>query len=315
MKENNSRKEGKGTLTIKEYEQPLDELVVGELYSKPLEDFKEYEMQDDDYLVIEGFLKEDVKAYEIGFGIIDKSNKEIEAVKSYEIDEERDLAVFVYNCNLDRDEIIGREVILRDRRNQLIWGGFIREIPRGVLKFSKHSKGNCYICHKVININTIENKSNAAIAVVKGNDKNFSVLSIKRKINNEDEEIVNFNKGIENKNNDIEKKVQEKAKDVKKEEGNETMVNNKVSTELKHYIDDRAEEITKNLISEVIKSYPVEIINRKKTDTELDGYVKITALEEKTIVTINQKNDVETVISYGENVMTLAEVFAYILKQ
>lgn len=247
-------------------------------------------LRDEDYLVIGGFLKEDIKKYEIGFGIIDKDNREVTDVKSINLNENNNLAVFIYNCTLDLGEVVGKDVILKNKKSEIIWVGKVRTIPRKNLLFSKHSKGTCYICDRVINKNTIENKSTAAIAILSSNDKIFSVLNIK----SGDAEVKN--------------KAKEVINDKKKDSSSNEKI---VSTELKHYIGDKSEEITKKIINDVINLCPIEIKNRKKTDSNLDKYIKISILANETVITINQNNDIETVISCGKDVISLERILGH----
>lgn len=247
-------------------------------------------LRDEDYLVIGGFLKEDIKKYEIGFGIIDKDNREVTDVKSINLNENNNLAVFIYNCTLDLGEVVGKDVILKNKKSEIIWVGKVRTIPRKNLLFSKHSKGTCYICDRVINKNTIENKSTAAIAILSSNDKIFSVLNIKSgdaQVKNKAKEVINDKKKDSSSNEKI------------------------VSTELKHYIGDKSEEITKKIINDVINLCPIEIKNRKKTDSNLDKYIKISILANETVITINQNNDIETVISCGKDVISLERILGH----
>lgn len=269
------------------------EIAVDEFYPTLLDEKmnnNSKSLRDEDYLVIGGFLKEDIKKYEIGFGIIDKDNREVTDVKSINLNENNNLAIFIYNCTLDLGEIVGKDVILKNKKSEIIWVGKVRIIPRKNLLFSKHSKGTCYICDRVINKNTVENKSTAAFAILSSNDKIFSVLNIK----SGDAEVENRAKEV----------VNAKKKDSRSEE-------KIVSTELKHYIGDKSWEITKKIIDDVINLCPIEIKNRKKTDSDLDKYIKISILANETVITINQNNDIETVISCGKDVISLERILGH----
>lgn len=290
--------------------------------------------KDEDYLVIGDFLKGDIRSYEIGFGIIKNGEKEVKAVKSYEVNEDDNLAVFIYNCNLDIENMLNREVILRDRRNQYIWIGRVREIPKDSFEFSNHEKGNLYICDRVINKDTIKNANNAAIAVLKGNDRIFSVLSIRGNNNlvvNKKEKIekpltFEVNKPLTfevNKplNFEMDKKEEKDnlreynldQKSLVEEKPITINENSFVSTELKHYIKDSGEKLIDKIIREVITKPGIEIKNVKKEDISLDGYARIAILKDRIVVSVNQKAEVETIISFEKETLSLEKVLAFVM--
>lgn len=276
MKINNE--ENQGHLSIMEKEFYLKEIAVDNLNQK-----------DEDYLVIGDFLKENIKSYSIGFGIINKENKEVISSKQIDLTSNENMAIFIYNCTLDMSSILGKRIFLKNKKNEIIWVGKIRCIPSKCLKFIKHEFGECYICDRVVNKNTIENKDGVAIATLEGNDKIFSVLNIKyhEKINLEKEKIDNS--------------ITEKE--------------NIVSTELKQYIGNKGEELTVKIIKDIIDKKPVSIRNVKKVDNSLDKYVKIIISREETEITINQSNDIVTIINCGKGVIELEKILMYAISE
>lgn len=275
-----NKEENQGNLSVVEKEFYLKEIAVDNLDSK-----------DEDYLVIGDFLKENIKSYNIGFGIIDKDSREISPSKKLDLTSNENIAIFIYNCTLDMSSILGKRIFLKNKKNEVIWIGKIRCIPSKCLKFTKHEVGECYICDRVVNKNTIENKDDVAIATLEGNDKIFSVLNIK----------CNGKADSEKKSKEINNSTAEKE--------------NIVSTELKQYIGNRGEELTLKIIKDIITEKPVSIRNIKKFDNTLDKYAKITISREETEITINQNNDTVTIISCGRRIIDLEKILMYTISK
>lgn len=275
-----NREENQGNLSIIEKEFYLKEIAVDNLDSK-----------DEDYLVIGDFLKENIKSYNIGFGIIDKDSREITPSKKLDLTSNENIAIFIYNCTLDMSSILGKRIFLKNKKNEIIWVGKIRCIPSKCLKFTNHEVGECYICDRVVNKNTIENKEDVAIATLEGNDKIFSVLNIKC-----------------NGKADSEKKFKEVDNSIAEKE-------NIVSTELKQYIGNRGEELILKIIKDIITEKSVVVRNIKKFDNTLDKYAKITISREETKITINQNNDTTTIISCGRGIIDLEKILMYTISK
>lgn len=275
-----NREENQGNLSIIEKEFYLKEVAVDKLDSK-----------DEDYLVIGDFLKENIKNYNIGFGIIDKESREITSSKKLDLMSNENIAIFIYNCTLDMSSILGKRIFLKNKKNEVIWVGKIRCIPSKCLKFTEHEVGECYICDRVVNKNTIENKEDVAIATLEGNDKIFSVLNIKC-----------------NGKADSEKKFKEVDNGIVEKE-------NIVSTELKQYIGNRGEELILKIIKDIITEKSVVVRNIKKFDNTLDKYAKITISREETEITINQNNDTTTIISCGRGIIDLEKILMYTISK
>lgn len=274
MKINNE--ENQGHLSIMEKEFYLKEIAVDNLNQK-----------DEDYLVIGDFLKENIKSYNIGFGIIDKDSREIAPSKKLDLTSNENIAIFIYNCTLDMSSILGKRIFLKNKKNEIIWVGKIRCIPSKCLKFTNHEVGECYICDRVVNKDTIENKEDVAIATLEGNDKIFSVLNIKcnGKVNSEK----------------VDNRIVEKE--------------NIVSTELKQYIGNRGEGLILKIIKDIITEKSVVVRNIKKIDDTLDKYAKITISREETEITINQNNDTTTIISCGRGIIDLEKILMYTISK
>ncbi|WP_055070159.1 hypothetical protein [Clostridium massiliamazoniense] len=275
-----NREENQGNLSIIEKEFYLKEVAVDKFDSK-----------DEDYLVIGDFLKENIKSYNIGFGIIDKESREITSSKKLDLMSNENIAIFIYNCTLDMSSILGKRIFLKNKKNEVIWVGKIRCIPSKCLKFTEHEVGECYICDRVVNKNTIENKEDVAIATLEGNDKIFSVLNIKC-----------------NGKADSEKKFKEVDNGIVEKE-------NIVSTELKQYIGNRGEELILKIIKDIITEKSVVVRNIKKFDNTLDKYAKITISREETEITINQNNDTTTIISCGRGIIDLEKILMYTISK
>lgn len=275
-----NKEENQGNLSVVEKEFYLKEIAVDNLDSK-----------DEDYLVIGDFLKENIKSYNIGFGIIDKDSREITPSKKLDLTSNENIAIFIYNCTLDMSSILGKRIFLKNKKNEVIWVGKIRCIPSKCLKFTEHEVGECYICDRVVNKNTIENKEDVAIATLEGNDKIFSVLNIKC-----------------NGKADSEKKFKEVDNGIVEKE-------NIVSTELKQYIGNRGEELILKIIKDIITEKSVVVRNIKKFDNTLDKYAKITISREETEITINQNNDTTTIISCGRGIIDLEKILMYTISK